>query len=306
MEIKLESKKSINKKNLNFEIFYYFLINKKKKCKRNIIKEDPCYSIININDMNNNEKLKRFFNQKFNLNLSKYTELFYINYILNNYFRPEKKSNSKFYWYLFCKKYNLNHPKIYIIKQNNIIFNYLDINPNTYYIIKPLVNNQGNGIIKIIGKKIRFYIEKNNNIIIQEFIKDNFISGLSRHFRLITCYDGDKIGLYIFDNDNNFISNGHKGAKISINLINDYKNNNLKLSKPQINGLTDYINKISNIHKTDYNDCISIGWDLMFNNSKIYILEGNIHGHGVIYKSSNKIDINNYYIKVNDFLNIHL
>jgi len=188
-----------------------------------------------------------------------------LNYILNNHFRPDPKTESKFYWYLFCKKYNLNHPSVYIVKQNNIVYNYNSINQKNYYVIKSLKGCHGDGIIKLKGNKINSYVKKNNNIIIQEFLKDKF-NNTFRSFRLVTTYDGDIFQIFMTTSKNNFVVNGAQGGTITHNIgINYYDSS--KISTAEKHLLNKYINKLSNIHKNDYNNCISISWDLMFANN---------------------------------------
>ena len=64
------------------------------------------------------------------------------------------------------------------------------------------------------------------------------------------------------------------------------------------------IEKILKIHKNDYKKLISIGWDLMFHNKNIYILEGNV-SHGVLPPSSTQNDVDRYYNKLDEFLKLN-
>ncbi len=284
--------------NINFKILKFI----KKKKYINHHDQESEFEIVYGKSINYSfHKIKFYSTIKNIFNFEKMTELAHINYILNKYFSIDFKTNSKFYWYLFCKKYNLNHPKVYIVKQNNKIFNYLDINQNNIYLFKPLIDNQGDGIEKINGKNIDFYLSSKDNFLIQEFLKDNFSNSLGRHFRLITSYNGEVLGLYEFTNNYDFRSNGHKKG-LNKNIFEDYLNNRLKFSKIENSLLNNYVKIISNIHKQIFKNLVSIGWDLMFHNNKIYLLEGNVFGHGTIFQCTTKNQINRYYQVVEQFL----
>ena len=69
----------------------------------------------------------------------------------------------------------------------------------------------------------------------------------------------------------------------------------------ETNLLKNVINQLLHVHKTYYNYIFSIGWDIMFSGDKIYILEGNVYGHGA--SANNHLHVNRYTEKANIFYN---
>tara|TARA_B100000886_G_C20423972_1_gene492995 strand:- start:1312 stop:2262 length:951 start_codon:yes stop_codon:yes gene_type:complete len=289
-----------NIRSVNFKLFYYYFFKKKNK-----IINDKYYDIVSTTNCKLSflDKLKLYYLSNVFKSFSNFTELMHINYILNSNLYPDMKMKSKFYWYLFCKKYKLNHPKVYIVKQDNKIFNYSKVKYNRMYISKPLSCDQGFSIKKISGNQVSSFLEKNDNVLIQEVLKDNFIDNLGRHFRFISSFDGNVLGLYEWINKKNFIGHGRFGG-ISKNITEKYLTNSLNFSSLENYLLREMIEKILKIHKNDYKKLISIGWDLMFHNKNIYILEGNV-SHGVLPPSSTQNDVDRYYNKLDEFLKLN-
>lgn len=223
-----------------------------------------------------------------------------INLYLNSYSAPDEVFENKFYWFLFCKKYKFNHPKTYIVKQLNKVYKFNTFDNEETYLIKPLTGCQGYGIEKIKGSQINQIINQKNNFLIQDVLKDNFTNCISRHFRPVTTFDGDICFLKSYCSENNFRSNLALGAKYN-DILDEFNNNKTKLSIIEINLLKDIIKKLKNVHKRFYNYIFSIGWDVMFSDNKIYILEGNVYGHGASAK--NELHVYKYLKKAEIFYN---
>jgi len=225
-------------------------------------------------------------------------------YTISNikYNNINKNIRSKIFWYEFCKKHNLNHPKCYLYIKNKKLKNLNKLDTNKFYIIKPINGYQGMDIKLKKGNNILKLINKNklNNVIVQEKLNDCYFNNKARHFRFITLYNNNLSILYELKQYlNKITSNGHTGSKIYYCL----NNNCLKLSEKEKIVLNEYLIKLEYIHKKYLNNIFSLGWDLMFdcNNKyklKIYILEANI-GHTVLYDLDNK-DLDNKIIKYKD------
>lgn len=223
-----------------------------------------------------------------------------INLYLNSYSAPDEVFENKFYWFLFCKKYKFNHPKTYIVKQLNTIYKFNEINDKKTYIIKPLTGCQGFGIEKIKGHLLNKLLKEKDNFLIQDLLEDNFTKCKSRHFRPVTTFDGDICFLKMYCSKNNFRSNLALGAEYD-DILDEFNNNKTKLSVIEVNLLKDIIKKLKNVHKRYYNYIFSIGWDIMFSDNKIYILEGNVYGHGASAK--NELHVCKYLKKAEIFYN---
>lgn len=223
-----------------------------------------------------------------------------INLYLNSYSAPDEVFENKFYWFLFCKKYKFNHPKTYIVKQLNKVYKFNTFDNEETYLIKPLTGCQGYGIEKIKGSQINQIINQKNNFLIQDVLKDNFTKCKSRHFRPVTTFDGELCFLKSYCSFNDFRSNLALGAK-SEDILDRFLENKTKMTIIETNLLKNVINQLLHVHKTYYNYIFSIGWDIMFSGDKIYILEGNVYGHGA--SANNHFHVNRYTEKANIFYN---
>lgn len=281
---------------INYKIFFYFIKNITRKEIININTRKIDFIIIFENYI---YTIKKIFLFK---NLENITSLAYINAMLNSFSQYNfKELNSKLFWYELCKKNKINHPKLYYIKNKNNTIKKINIpDSDKFYILKPINGFQGYGIIKIKGSKIPDYLSCNkyNNFIIQEFLKDNLTNHLCRHFRIITIFNGDIFILYKFVNDKKIVSNSHQNG--IVNFISEETFS--EFSELEKNLLNEMKNKLSSIHKNQFENLISIGWDLMISNNKIYLLEGNCWNHGVINNATPKEKIEEYYNYSNNFL----
>ena len=231
----------------------------------------------------------------------KTSELGYINYLFNKYNSPTMISESKIYWYFFCKKHKINHPKLYFIKQNNIVYEFNKINTNNYYIKKPLLGIQGKDIEKISGRNVRNILRSQDDILIQEMLYDKYSKSRARHFRLISSFDGEVMFLYELSTNDSIRSNLFaNGANVN-DITSQYLYNNTHLSKHEYQKIQKMTNKLLNIHKEYLPHLFSIGWDIMFGNNETYLLEGNVYGHSVILGECDKNLIKNYLNKSDIF-----
>ena len=200
----------------------------------------------------------------------------YSSYIFNKYPKLSHLMNDKIYWAEIFKKFDINHPKIFLYKNNNkeIFLNQTD--DNTEYIYKPINGALGYNVKVISGRNINQILTQSNNFLIQEKLFDCFY-GKARYFRCITLYNGEKYLLKLLKNINNNIASNVSNGGISTKCKN-FKCNDL--SEIEQTNLNNFIIKLQNLHKKLYNKIISIGWDIMIhceNNSiKCYCLEGNI------------------------------
>lgn len=198
---------------------------------------------------------------------------FYHNYLLKDYYYFYKLCRSKYFWYLFFKNNNINTPKIYSIKKNNIIYN-LNNYDSGEYIVKPLNLTMSLGIKKINSVQIENQLKRKKNFIIQQFIKNSTINQ-TQVFRYISYYDGSTYNL------KQYLSNNIKSQEMYGGKIENCKDLSCKnLNKQGKIVLKNMMNKLGNLHKSKLNFVFSIGWDLMIENNsssfKCYCLEGNI------------------------------
>ena len=157
---------------------------------------------------------------------------------------------------------------------------------------------------KINGNEVSSLIKKNDNIIIQEFLKDNFTACKGRHFRFVSSFDGEFICLTELLHNDSIKSNGSNGGT-DINITHKYLTNSLNFSSIENKLLRKIIKNILVIHKNNFKKIFSIGWDLMFHNKNIYVLEGNLIHVVIYYKSGTKLDYDRYFNKLDEFLKIH-
>ena len=225
--------------------------------------------------------IKLFYKYGFNLkHLPEITEQANINRGLNSYNAPHFIYDNKIYWYFFCKKFNINHPDMFLFKQNGKIYNFKKIKNDEYYVVKPTDASRGIGIEKMLGKDIKKNLKESDNFLVQETLKDETTTNEGRHYRLVTTYDGDIPFLVVLVNKKDFRSNGSRGA-LEYNVRQRFLKKKLKyFSESQYKIMNEMINKLALIHKKNYKYLFSIGWDIMFSNKKMYLLEGNVYGHG--------------------------
>lgn len=221
------------------------------------------------------------------------------------------KMNDKIFWNILFKENNINHPKLIVYKRNHRIYKHNQIKNDLFYICKPIYGCLGANITKVQGKDVQRYLEKNNNILVQEHLFD-CLYGKARHFRLVTLYDGTKFTLLSLKarNKTNITSNYAMGGSVSLckNLKCDDLDDETHVK------LNIFIDKLANLHKTYFGKVLHIGWDLMIdcikeNDVKIYCLEGNL-ASGIWDSETKNIDIiseykniaNEFYTKNSIFL----
>ena len=296
---------------LNIPFLYYrllFLDSKKNKNANlyndefNIpIKKADSLAVSYVDLINESYKnMMKLYNYGFNLKyVPEIIEQANINLFFNSYNAPHFIYDNKIYWYFFCKKFEINHPEVYIFKQDNIVYNFKKIKDNEIYIVKPIDASRGIGIEKIAGKNVKKYIKDNDDVIIQQLLKDETTKNEGRHYRLVTTYDGDVPFLVVLVNKNDFRSNGSRGALEYNVKQNFFKKKLNNFSENQYKVMNEMINKLALIHKKNYKYLFSIGWDIMFSNKKMYLLEGNVYGHGC--SALDKDGMNKYQEKAEKF-----
>lgn len=263
----------IKNKLFNLKLAMFFLKNKTLK-KMNFYNKN----IIN-------QQLKKTFllKEKF-VFLSELSYISFYFFVKNNL---DDKFESKFFWYKFLTEKNINTPKVYYF--NNKKINEIDCD---YFIKKPNIGIHGNGIKKINLKNLELVLSnREEDILIQELLIDNFIDkNTYRSFRIVTLYNKKVLIKYCLNN-NCLTSNAHSGGNI---YFMDLEVNNLNLSELEISLLNELIEKLLELHNKKLNHIFSIGWDLMFHNNNLYVLEGNTKNPGIILKAKNKYPFRKY------------
>lgn len=220
----------------------------------------------------------------------------FILYENNEYTLDGKKyKESKIFWKLFFKKYNIPSPDIILMKENDILIDNTDkINKEDIYIYKPANGDGGNGIIIDKYKNLENMITNNDNFIIEKVIKDGFLDDNTfRKFRITTTIYGDIIKFsegrsneIINDSIRDVHTNIKKHCSLQVvpNLcshLSDEENIQLNLA----------LEKILDIHQNHITMHYSIGWDILFDGSKYSIIEANI---APLLLLDYTIDINKY------------
>ena len=218
--------------------------------------------------------IKKFIDKGFILS----TELTFVNMYFFNKHKLNIKYESKKFWNKFLIANNILTPKIY--NKNDILL-------EKEYIIKPNIGIHGNNIeIKKVWD-----IEFNKRFLVQELLKDNYVN-CARSFRIITIYDGTCLIIYELKNKYKNTSNINSGG------ICKYLNlNNSFLSKDETIKIKNMKNKLCKLHKYKLNNIFSIGWDIMFNKKKLYVLEGNVRLPGILLTTQNNYNYFEYYNK---------
>jgi hypothetical protein len=191
-----------------------------------------------------------------------------------------KKHESKLFWHTLFTNYNIEQPTLVTFKQNGLIKRcknyYNDL--NNEYIFKPNIGQFGLDIRKIKGSEIDSILQKEDDFIVQKIVKDCFYKNGIRHFRFISLYNGSNYLIWQLSTNTHIISNHAQGS--IVNLVY-YKNKYFyNLSTIEKNLLNDMMKNLSNLHKTEFADFFSIGWDIMFScdngDIKAVCLEGNL------------------------------
>lgn len=187
-------------------------------------------------------------------------------------------SENKLKWTYIFKKYNINHPKLYAYNYDGQIQFLENIDNSKEYVKKPIIGLLGVDVSKIKGNKVKDFLEKNNNVLIQEKLYD-CIQKSARFFRYVTSYKGDQVILIEYISNNSFIPNTSHGGKYKI--CHDFKCESMSTNPQLKEKMMLIMDKLTILHKNEFPKILSIGWDLMINcekscnEVKIYCLEGN-------------------------------
>lgn len=237
-----------------------------------------------------------------NLNVNNYAKLNSVKKYIKNipYFLKDKKElmlavegiiynynslklelkDSKLFWNDLFTKYNINRPVLVSYKYNGIIKSCSDYDLNDEFIMKPILGMCGVGIRKIKGSEIEYELEINNDVIIQKRLVDCFIDYI-RHFRFISLYNGKVFLLWEFYTDKSKnMSNISQGGSAKLILYKNKFYHNNEISNEETSLINDTMNKLLIVHKNEFPESFSIGWDIMISceengNKKSVCLEGN-------------------------------
>ena len=198
----------------------------------------------------------------------------------------------KLYWYDVFRKYKINTPEIYMdIDETGKPNQRKQINNNDMYIAKPLRGTVGIGMHIMPGNEVAKF--RNKNYIIQKLLVDCHIPKEdSRCYRYVTLYGGRKFILIEKIKKNNKICNNSDIGNVC------YYNHCHNLTDAENREMTKITNQLANLHKTEYNNILSIGWDIMIDcdgkKFKMYVLEGNVFHDTYIFELT---DRNKQFIK---------
>lgn len=205
-----------------------------------------------------------------------------------------KMTDKVWMFYLFNDNTILS-PKIYYYSKNNKIKKINNMPDNIDVIVKPIFGIRGLGVRKMSSKKALAYIKENDNMMIQEIIKD--YSGKVRHFRVVTISTGEifLITSYTLPSNKKGIASNHASGGIINNCINgDCIEGNNKFALKKIG------KQLQDLHsQSELSKYYSIGWDIIISNNHgfptAYCLEGNIpHGSSCFTDSVSKELMNKY------------
>lgn len=187
-------------------------------------------------------------------------------------------SRNKLLWIDIFKKYNINHPKLIAYNHNDQIKYFENIDESMEYVVKPIYGFLGVNVKKIKGNQIEDFLKNNKDFFIQQKLFD-CVKNNYRFFRFVSSFKGNKLILIEYSSDKSFVPNvSHGGTKkMCLNLKCDSLSGN-KIVNEKMDKM---MNDLANLHKKEFPNVISIGWDLMINcedssdKIKIYCLEGN-------------------------------
>lgn len=196
-------------------------------------------------------------------------------------FDGEKYLDCKYFWKLFLNKNDIPTPKLHVAKYNNklLLNNSNSYNMNKKYIYKPNFGDLGTGI-KIDSMSNLLKNIKKNDGIIEELCYDKFNKkNYYKKIRVITLFNGKVIAIKVVTSQNNKLVSSFDFQSDKFNCDIVYCNN---LSTFENYELKKICNQLKNCHKSELPHIFSIGWDLIFCDNKINVVEGNI-GHGIAY-----------------------
>ena len=200
------------------------------------------------------------------------------------------KMQNKLFWNDLFIQHNIKTPLIIGTIINNKQVFYSPLQPNTKYILKPIVGGFGKNIVDYNGSIPK--TQYNIDYIIQEKIIQTKIKG---HFRINTVFDKTQktytlLNAYLCLNAKGKIaSNAHNGGKCNEVSLQDDTIRNMsnhdttKLSNHFKRHIIDQIvNDAVNLHRTLPEFVISVGFDVMIEGDDYYFLEGNVP-HGTVF-----------------------
>jgi len=193
---------------------------------------------------------------------------------------PAINMTDKVWLYNFFNNNRILSPKIYYYSKNNKIEKINSMPDNIDVIVKPINGIRGLHVKKMSSKNALAYIKENNNMMIQELIRD--YSGKVRHFRVVTTSTGDifLITSYTLPSNKKGIASNHASGGIINNCFNgDCIEGNNKFALNNIG------KQLQDLHThSEFVKYYSIGWDIIISSNNhgfptAYCLEGNIpHG----------------------------
>ena len=193
----------------------------------------------------------------------------------------EKYLDCKYFWKIFLDKNNIPTPKLHVAKYNNklVLNNSKNYNMNKKYIYKPNFGDLGFGIKIDTMSNLLKNLKKNDGII-EELCYDKFNEkNYYKKIRVITLFNGKVIAIKVVTSQNNKLVSTFDFHSDKFNCDIVYCAN---LSTKENYELKKICNQLKNCHKSDLRHIFSIGWDLIFCDDKINVVEGNI-GHGIAY-----------------------
>ena len=186
---------------------------------------------------------------------------------------------SKLYWNELFEANQAPTPKIVGTIHSGVVHTNDSYSELTSYIIKPIVGGLGNGISFFNRQSV----PPTGDYIIQEF----FVQGRTKgHFRIVTLKDSGTctaVSVYMCLNARDKLaSNNHAGGKChEVTMDGNVRNMRQRNTEPLENYfsnklLQSAIQKAIELHTNMPNDVISVGWDVMLNDTDYTFLEGNV------------------------------
>lgn len=189
------------------------------------------------------------------------------------------KLQSKLYWNDLFEANEAPTPKIVGTIHSGTVNTNTHYSEEKSYIIKPIVGGLGNSI-SFFNKKS---VPPTGDYIIQELVIQGRTKG---HFRIVTLKVSNKctaVSVYMCLNaKDKLASNNHAGGKChDVTLDGNVRDMNTLNTEPLDNYFSNKllqraIQKATELHTTMPKDVISVGWDVMLNDTDYTFLEGNV------------------------------
>lgn len=189
------------------------------------------------------------------------------------------KLQSKLYWNDLFEANKAPTPKIVGTIHSGLVNTNTHYSEEKSYIIKPIVGGLGNSI-SFFNKQS---VPPTGDYIIQELVIQGRTKG---HFRIVTLKDSTKctaVSVYMCLNaKDKLASNNHAGGKChEVSLDGKVRDMQRMNTEPLDNYFSNKllqraIEKAIELHTTMPRDVISVGWDVMQNDTEYTFLEGNV------------------------------